>query len=144
MPGIVGLGMAAEIAAVEIENEMARLPVLRQRLWDRLQAALEGVTLNGHPGHRLPNNLNLSIAGVEGQSLLMALDLEGLAASSGSACASGSGRGSHVLEALNPDGQSGQGSLRLTLGRLSTEAECDQAADIVIAAVKRLRALSGF
>ncbi len=142
VPGIAGLGMAAEIAGMEMKREGQRLLDLRKRLLRGLLADLKGVRLNGDPENRLENNLNLSIDGVEGESLIMALDLEGVAASSGSACSSGSGEMSHVLKALGLPPHKARGSLRLSLGRFTTREECDRAVEAVVKAVERLRRLS--
>jgi cysteine desulfurase len=142
VPGIAGLGMAAEIAGMEMEREGRLLLELRNRLFRGIMAGLKGAHLNGDPERRLENNLNLSIENVEGESLIMALDLEGVSASSGSACSSGSGETSHVLKALGVRPDLARGSLRLTLGRFTTADECDRAAEAVIRAVERLRRLS--
>jgi cysteine desulfurase len=142
VPGIAGLGMAAEIAGKEMEREGRRLREMRDRLFRGLTAGLKGVHLNGDPDRRLANNLNLSVENVEGESLIMALDLEGVSASSGSACSSGSGETSHVLRAIGLPALKARGSLRLTLGRFTTPEECDRAAEAVIRAVERLRRLS--
>ncbi|MBM3279476.1 MAG: aminotransferase class V-fold PLP-dependent enzyme [Candidatus Handelsmanbacteria bacterium] len=138
VPGIVGLGMACELARRELEEEARRLKHLRQHLWQRLSVRLEGVEVNGHPEERLPGNLHLSFAGVDGAELLLALPE--LALSSSSACTSGSAEPSHVLKAI---GQSLPASLRFGLGRFNTEIEIDTAADLVAAAVGRLRARAG-
>lgn len=142
VPGIAGLGMAAEIAGREMEREGHRLLELKKRLFRDLLANLKGVHLNGDPELRLANNLNLSIEHVEGESLIMALDLEGVAASSGSACSSGSGEMSHVLKALGLPPLKARGSLRLTLGRFTTQEECSRAVEAVVKAVERLRKLA--
>jgi len=142
VPGIVGLGMAAEIAGREMEREGRRILGLRKRLLRGLLENLKGVHLNGDPDNRLANNLNLSVENVEGESLIMALDLEGVAASSGSACSSGSGEMSHVLKALGLPPHKARGSLRLTLGRFTTPEECDRTVGAVVKAVERLRRLS--
>jgi len=138
VPGIVGLGMACELARRELEEESRRLKHLRQRLWQRLSGSLDGLEVNGHPEERLPGNLHLSFAGVDGAELLLALPE--LALSSGSACTSGSAEPSHVLKAI---GQSLPASLRFGLGRFNTEIEIDTAADLVAAVVGRLRARAG-
>lgn len=142
--GIVGLGVAAEIAHAEMREEHERIKTLRDSLWAKLCEALEGLHLNGHAEKRLDNNLNFYIDGIEGESLLMALDIEGLAASSGSACSSGSGRGSHVLEAIGQGMGQSRGSLRLSLGRYTTADDVDGAVEIIVKAVNRLRQLSGY
>ncbi|MBN2201903.1 cysteine desulfurase [bacterium] len=142
VPGIVGLGKAAEIAAAVMTAEDERIRGLRDRLWNAIKGRLDGVRLNGHATLRLSNNLNCSFDGVEGESLVIALDLDGIAASTGSACSSRSSGPSHVLTAIGLSADAARGSLRLTLGRNTTAAECDRAADAVVSAVKRLRAMA--
>jgi cysteine desulfurase len=142
VPGIAGLGRAAEIAGHEMNGEEQRLRGLRTHLYRILLANLKGIRLNGHPEQRLANNLNLSVDHVEGESLIMSLDLEGVAASSGSACSSGSGETSHVLRALGIPPDRTRGSLRLTLGRFTTPEECDRAAQAIVKSVERLRKLA--
>jgi cysteine desulfurase len=144
VPGIVGLGQAAEIAGGEMETEEERIQELRDRLLKNILSTVPGTRLNGHPTRRLANNINLSVDHVEGESLVMNLDLEGVAASTGSACSSKSGEPSHVLEAIGLSTEAARGSLRLTLGRFTTQAECDRAAESVAKTVERLRSLSSF
>ena len=121
--GIAGLGKAAEIAQKEYEEENIRIRRLRDKLLDDILSEISNVTLNGDREMRLPNNINISIKGVEGESLLLALDEKGIAASSGSACSAGSGEPSHVLNAIGLEKEAMQGSLRITLGRFTTEEE---------------------
>lgn len=142
VPGIVGLGKAAEIAMKEMEDENRRIDELRRRLLNRLMRDIPDTCLNGHPEERLPNNINLSFAQVEGEALLMHLDHAGISASSGSACSSGSEDPSHVLLAMGLSPEKARGSLRLSLGRFTTREEIDRAAEAVIEAVGRLRELS--
>jgi cysteine desulfurase len=142
VPGIAGLGKASELAASEMEEERVRLITLRNRLFDNLKRNLDGMLLNGHPDLRLPNNLNLSMDGVEGESLLMRLDLEGVAVSSGSACSSGSDEPSHVLLSIGLSKEQARGSVRITMGRFTTEEEVDRTADVLIQTVRDLRNLS--
>lgn len=142
VPGIVGLGKAAEIAASVMAAEDERIRGLRDRLWNAIRGRLDGVRLNGHATLRLSNNLNCSFDGVEGESLVMSLDLDGIAASTGSACSSRSSGPSHVLTAIGLSADAARGSLRLTLGRGTTAAECDRAAEGVVSAVTRLRAMA--
>jgi cysteine desulfurase len=144
VPGIVGLGLAAEIARTAMAAEDRRIRGLRDGLWETLRNRVPGVRLNGHPTERLSNNLNCSFDGVEGESLAVSLDLDGIAASTGSACSSRSAEPSHVLSAIGLSPEGARGSLRLTLGRATTAAECDRAAEAVVSAVKRLRDLSSF
>jgi cysteine desulfurase len=143
LPGIVGLGVAADLCRKEMDAEAARLSQLRDRLYRHQCDELEDITLNGHPTRRLPGNLNISFRGVEGEALLMALDLEGIAVSTGSACSSGSTQPSPVLLAMGLSPEDAQSSIRLTLGRANTEAEIDRTAQVIIAAVRCLRAMSG-
>lgn len=138
VPGIVGLGLACELARQELEAEALRLEALRQQLWLGITGPLSGVELNGHASARLPGNLHLSFAGVDGTELLLALP--DLALSSGSACTSGSAEPSHVLKAI---GQQAPASLRFGLGRFNTEAEIATAVVQVVAAVDRLRGQAG-
>ncbi|MEB3185931.1 MAG: cysteine desulfurase family protein [bacterium] len=135
VPGIVGLGKACELAESLRAAEAERVSGLRDRLQERLFAAIEGIHLNGHPTDRLPGNLHVSLEGVESQALLMGL--KEVAASSGSACASDRLEPSHVLAATGRD--TALASLRLGLGRGTTEAEVDRAAQIIIQEVERQR-----
>ncbi|MCK5145375.1 cysteine desulfurase [bacterium] len=141
--GIVGMGIAAEIAAAEMDEEGRRILRFRKLLWQKLRSELDGLTLNGHESQRLENNLNFTIYGVESASLLISLDLEGIAASSGSACTSGSGVSSHVLAALGDQGVHSHGNLRITLGRFTTEDDIDRTVNAICISVRRLRSLSG-
>jgi len=136
---IVGMGEAFRLARESLAEEAARLTALRERLWRGLQQ-IEGVLLNGHPGQRLPGILNLSFPRVEGESLLYAC--EPLAVSSGSACNSAEQEPSYVLRALGRDDQLAGASLRFSLGRYTTEAEVDQAIEIVTREYTRLSALA--
>lgn len=140
VPGIVGLGAAADLSREEMEGEGQRLAGLRDRLKERLFAALDGLQINGSLDHRLPNNLSISFAGVDGESLLMGLD--DVAVSSGSACTSESPEPSHVLRAMGVPAKLAHASLRFGLGRQNTPEEVDYAADKVAAVVSRLRRLS--
>ena len=138
--GIVGLGKAAEICNAELEEERQRTMALRQRLWDKLTSELDALQLNGHPTERLPNNLNVSFAYVEGEALMMAI--KDVAVSSGSACTSASLEPSYVLRALGVGDDLAHSSIRFGVGRFTTEEEIDFVADLVISAVKRLREMS--
>ncbi len=136
---IVGMGEAARIARECLADEMARTLVLRQRLWSGLKD-IEAVHLNGDERQRLPGNLNVSLAYVEGESLIMSL--KDLAVSSGSACTSASLEPSYVLRALGLSDELAHSSLRFTIGRFTTEDEIDYAIDKVRHAVHKLRELS--
>lgn len=140
VPAIVGFGAACEIAAAEMEVEQRRLAALRDRLYAGILDRLEGVRLNGHPDKRLAGNLHLTFEGVEGESLLMALD--DVAVSSGSACTSATLEPSHVLRAIGVPEDEAHGSVRFGLGRFNTEEEVDYVVDRVCAEVERLRRLS--
>ncbi len=140
VPGIVGLGKACELARTELESESKRSSELRDHLEKRIFGELDFVHLNGNREHRLPNNLNVSFAYVEGESLLMGIS--DVAVSSGSACTSASLEPSHVLRAMNVGEDLAHSSIRFGIGRFTTREEVDFAADQVIAAVKRLRELS--
>jgi cysteine desulfurase len=135
---IVGMGEAFRIAAFEMAAEAVRLQALRERLWTGI-TGLGGVHLNGDPERRVAGILNVSLEGVEGESLLFAL--RELALSTGSACTSASHEASYVLRALGRDDQLAQSSLRFSLGRFSTEAEVDYAIQVVRGQVDRLRGL---
>lgn len=139
-PGIVGLGEACAIAQREMAEESARLAALRDRLKDRLFAELDEIYVNGSMEHRLPNNLNVSFAYVEGESLLMGVN--DIAVSSGSACTSATLEPSYVLRALGVGEDLAHTSIRFGLGRFNTEEEVDYVAGRVIEVVKKLRELS--
>ncbi|MFJ4374404.1 IscS subfamily cysteine desulfurase [Pseudomonas japonica] len=136
---IVGMGEAFRLAAQEMDSENARLLALRERLLGGF-AGMEEVYVNGSLEHRLPGNLNISFNFVEGESLMMSL--RGLAVSSGSACTSASLEPSYVLRALGRSDELAHSSLRITLGRFSSEAQIDQAIEMIKAAVVKLRAMS--
>jgi cysteine desulfurase len=140
VPLIVGLGAACAVAAKEMASEADRLTRLRDRLRDRILARLSDVVLNGHPTERLPNNLNLSFRGVEGESLIMGMPE--IAVASGSACSTGSQEPSYVVMALGADPDRAHASVRFGLGRSTTEEEIDFAVETVVEAVTRLRELS--
>lgn len=140
VPGIVGMGAAFEIAKAEMEEENRRLENLRARLWDGLRSKLDMLYLNGSEEHRLPNNLNISFAHVEGESLMMAI--KDVAVSSGSACTSASLEPSYVLRALGVDEELAHTSIRFGLGRFNTEEEVDYVIDLMVDKVTKLRAMS--
>jgi len=142
VPGIIGFGRAAEIAQRDMGGEAKHLVGLRDKLIEGLYKRIDGVFLNGHPTERLPNNVNISIEYVEGESVLLNLDLEGIAASTGSACSSGSLEPSHVLLAMGLSHQKAHGSLRLTLGRETTDEDIVRVLEVLPPIVARLRAMS--
>jgi len=141
VPGIVGFGKACELCGQELESEAARLIALRTRLYEGLTTRLEEVHLNGHPTQRLPGNLSLSFAYVEGESFLMGLNQE-VALSSGSACTSATLEPSHVLKALGIGEELAHASIRFGLGRFNTEEEVDYVIERVVEVTRRLRQLS--
>ncbi len=141
--GIVGFGKAAELANREIEEESGRLAGLRDRLIRGILEAVEDVRLNGHPARRLSGNVSVSVAGVEGESLLLQLDMRGICASTGSACTSGTVEPSHVLTAMGIPEEASYGSLRLTLGRDSRSEDIDYLLGVLPGIVVRLRAGTG-
>ena len=140
VPGIVGLGEACALAQAEMPAESKRMAFLRDKLKERLMNSLDEVYINGTLDHRLPNNLNISFAYVEGESLLMGINE--IAVSSGSACTSATLEPSYVLKALGAGDDLAHSSIRFGLGRFNTEAEVDYVAGKVIEVVKKLRELS--
>ena len=142
VPGIVGLAAALKLAAEDLAAESGREAGLRSRLVSGIIDEIPGSTLNGHPVKRLPGNANISMESAEGESLLLGLDSEGVCVSTGSACSAGSGRPSHVLEAMGIPLLLAQCSLRFSLGRWTTAAEIDAVLEILPRVVKRLRAIS--
>src|SRR5271157_907001 len=141
-PGIAGFAKAADLLYQDFDNESQRQTILRDKIIQRVTENIEDVTLNGHPTQRLPNNVNLSIANVEGESLLLALHLEGIAVSTASACSSKSAEPSHVLTALGIPAELARGSLRITLGKYTTEEEVNYLLEKLGPIVARLRGLS--
>jgi len=142
VPAIVGLGIAAELAKAELESRQKHLVTLRDKLSQGLLAKIPEVTLNGHPFKRLPKNVNISVKYIEGESMLLNLDMEGIAASTGSACSSGSLEPSHVLLAMGLSPEVAHGSIRFTLGRMNTEADIDKVLEVFPKIVEKLRAMS--
>ena len=142
VPGIVGMGRALELAVEHMEANAVHVGALRDKLMKGIPAAIPDVKLNGHPTKRLPNNVNFSIRFIEGESILLMLDINGIAASSGSACTSGSLDPSHVLLAMGLPHEVAHGSLRLTLSEFTTEQEIDYVLDLLPQIVQRLRDMS--
>ena len=142
VPGIVGFGKAAEIARQEMDEEAARLTSLRDKFITELQKRIENIHLNGHPVKRLPNNVNISVSYVEGESMILSLDLQGIYASTGSACSSGDLEPSHVLLATGCSMEQAHGSLRFTMGKWTTEEEIEKVLEVLPPIVKKLRAMS--
>lgn len=140
--GIVGLGAAIERAHKNMSADMARVSALRDKLISGILKNIPHVKLNGHPTQRLPQNVNFSIRYIEGESILLMLDINGIAASSGSACTSGSLDPSHVLLAMGIPHEIAHGSLRLTLSDMTTDEEVDYVLETLTKTVKRLRDMS--
>jgi cysteine desulfurase len=140
--GIVGMAKALEIAIAEMSNELPRLQSLRDELIAGVLNRIPDSRLNGHPTQRLPHNANFSFRGIDSETLLLQLDMHGIAASSGSACSSGSLEPSHVLLALGLDYELAISSLRLTLGRFTSHEHILRVLDLLPNIVERLRALS--
>ncbi|HEY7480186.1 MAG TPA: cysteine desulfurase family protein [Gemmatimonadales bacterium] len=141
--GAVALGRAALLAAQEQAEEAPRLGALRSLLADRLRAAVRDVVVNGDEADSAPHVLNLSIAGADSEALLMHLDLAGVAASSGSACSTGSVEPSHVLVAMGVPRELALGAIRFSFGRESTEADVDRVAEVMPGVVAKVRQLAG-
>jgi cysteine desulfurase len=139
-PAIEGLRVAAERAARQLASESARQAALRDRLERGIVERVPGAAVNGDPGARVPNTTNISFDGVEGESLVIGLDLEGIAVSTGSACSSGTLEPSHVLRAIGLAASRIEGAVRFSLGEGTTDAEIDRVLDAVPAIVARLRA----
>ena len=142
VPAIAGLGKAVELAGQEMDKEAERLVGLRDKLIKGLMDKVDHIRLNGHPTTRLPNNINVSVDFVEGESMLLNLDLEGICASTGSACSSASLEPSHVLLALGLSPEQAHGSLRFTLGRENSEEGMERVLDVLPGIVGKLRAMS--
>ena len=144
LPGIVGLGKAIELAEEGLAENAARMTFLRNRLISGLTAAIPNMRINGTMDKRLPNNVNVSFAGIEGEAVLLRLDLEGIAASSGSACTAGSLDPSHVLTAIGLTRDEAKGSLRLTLGTDTTQADIDEVLKKLPGIVASLREMTSW
>jgi len=142
VPGIVALGKAVELALADMKEESPRLVRLRNMIINGVMEKIPHTHLNGHPEKRMPNHVNLSFEFIEAEALLLSLDLEGVAASSGSACSSGSEKSSYVLSAMGVPKELARSSLRLTLGRDNTEKDVDYLLEILPAMVERLRLMS--
>ena len=142
VPGICAFAKAVELAKEEMPNEIQRLTTLRDKIIFNLTEKIDDCFLNGHPTKRLPNNVNVSIQYIEGESMVLDLDFEGIGVSTGSACSSKSLDPSHVLLAIGLKPQDAHGSLRITLGRFTTEEEVDYFLEKLPSIVQRLRKLS--
>lgn len=142
VPGVAGFALALEQAVNSMEQQIPYQTGLRDKLIKGITDKIDYVKLNGHPTQRLPNNVNVSIQYIEGESLLLSLDMKGIAASSGSACTSGSLDPSHVLLAMGIPHEIAHGSLRMTLGKDNTEEQVNYVIEVLPEIVERLRAMS--
>ncbi len=142
VPCIIGFGKAVELARQEMDEERPRLTSLRNRLIQGLVERIEHTHLNGHPENRLPNNINISVDFVEGESMVLNLDLEGISTSTGSACSSSNLEPSHVLAAIGLPPEQAHGSLRLTLAKFTGEDDINQVLEVLPRIIARLRAMS--
>ena len=142
VPCIVGMAEALRLAYEHLEQDNGRISALRDRMIQRVLASVPDAQLTGHPTNRLPNNVSFAFSGIEGESILINLDLEGVAASSGSACSTGQTEPSHVLRAMSIPVELARGSLRLTLGHSTGEQEVDYVLSILPGIVRKLRTIS--
>ncbi|MBI3458539.1 MAG: cysteine desulfurase NifS [Candidatus Rokubacteria bacterium] len=142
VPAIVGFAEAVALRARDMAEEAVRVRALRDRIWEGVRAKMTDVRLNGHPTRRLPGTLNMSLRGIEAESLILALDLKGIGASAGSACTSGSLEPSYVLTAMGVPTEWALGALRCSLGRSTSDADADYILEVLPACVERLRVLS--
>jgi cysteine desulfurase len=142
VPGIVGFGKAVELAAATLQEEVVRLTSLRDQFIQGIFERIDGIRLNGHPARRLPNNINLSVESIEGEGMILSLDMMGIACSTGSACSSSSLEPSHVLLAIGLPHELSHGSLRFSLGMYTKEGDIDAVLEALPQVVGRLRAMS--
>ncbi|MBZ5563558.1 MAG: cysteine desulfurase NifS [Acidobacteriia bacterium] len=142
VPGMVGLGKAAELAMAHLEDTAARVGTLRDRLERSIVERVPQVSVNGDPAHRLPTTSNLRFDYIEGEGFVIAMDLRGVACSTGAACSSGSVEPSHVLSAIGLKPEQARSSVRFSLGRFNTPEDIDATLEILPAVVERLRAVS--
>ncbi|HXX71442.1 MAG TPA: aminotransferase class V-fold PLP-dependent enzyme, partial [Candidatus Acidoferrum sp.] len=142
VPGIVGMGKAAELARNLLAGDSERIGQLRDRLEAALLERVPQARRNGDPAHRVPNTASLSFPGAGGEALMISLDLQGIACSTGAACSSGSTEPSHVLLAVGLSREEARSTLRFSLGRPTTPEEIDYAISVIPTAVERIRALA--
>ena len=142
VPGIIGIGKAAEVARKLLAEDSARIGPLRDRLEAALLEKIPAARVNGDRTRRVPNTINISFSGAGGEALLISLDLQGIACSTGAACSSGSTEPSHVLTAAGISRDDARSSLRFSLGRPTTAEEIDYAISVIPSVVERIRSLS--
>ena len=140
--GMVGLGKACELAIRDVAEESPKIKDVRDYLYKGIESKIEDIKLNGHPQERLPNTLNVGFKYLEGESIVLNLDMEGVAVSTGSACTSGSLEPSHVLTAMKVDPADAQGSIRFSLSRYTTKEDIDYVLEVLPPIIKRLRDMS--
>jgi cysteine desulfurase len=139
VPGIIGLGKAIEVRARDMQEEAVRVSALRDRLWNGIAARVPDVKLNGHPTQRLPGTANICYRHVESESIVLGLDLRGIATSAGSACTSGNVEPSHVLVAMGVPLDWAMGAVRSSLGRSTTAEDIDYVVESIEPLVRKLR-----
>lgn len=144
LASVIGLGKAAELAKAHIEEENTRVRALRDRLEQSILASIPSVRVNGDVEHRLPNTANISFSYIEGESILMLLDMQNICASSGSACTTGSLEPSHVLRAMGVPYTDAHGSIRFSFSRYNTEEEVDKVLEVLPSVIARLRQISPY
>ena len=142
LPGIVGFAKACELAGANLQEHIERLTKLRDKLIKGILETIPHSKLNGHPTKRHPGNVNVSFKYIEGESILLMMDMQGVAASSGSACTSGSLDPSHVLMGIGLSHEIAHGSLRMTLGDMTTEEDVDYVLEVLPPIIQRLREMS--
>jgi cysteine desulfurase len=142
VPSVAGMAKALEIAVAKIDSEHKRLAELGRYFIRRVLSTIDDVTLNGSLDNRVPSTMNLSFRGVEGESIILSLDLKGIAVSSGSACTSGSLQASHVMKAMGIDDVLAQGSIRFSMGRYTTKEQLDYTLSVLPEIIDRLRSMS--
>jgi cysteine desulfurase len=142
IPGIVGLAKATEIASRDMEQQHQHLKNLTESFFGKLSEKIPDLFLNGHPKKRIPSTLNISFKGVEGESIILSLDMKGVAVASGSACTSGALEPSHVLSAMGIDPAIAQSSIRFGFGRENTMEDVDYVVEVLPEIIERLRSMS--
>jgi cysteine desulfurase len=142
VPGIVGLGKAAELALAHLQEEASQVGILRDRLEEGLLQTVPDIHVNGDPSRRLPTTTSISFEAIDGEGFVIALDLRGIACSTGAACSSGSLEPSHVLSAIGKNREQARSTIRFSLGRANTSEEIDYALEVIPQVVERLRSLS--
>jgi cysteine desulfurase len=144
VPGIIGFGKAAEIAKENMKEHIENLTELRKYFINKIFEKIDDVSLNGHPEKRLPGNINLTFSYVEGETMLLYLDVQGISASSGSACSSSSFQASHVLKSIGIPLENALSSIRFTIGDFTTKEDLDYVIETIITIINKYRKISPF